>query len=274
MASAAAIDLRLEIDFSNPNNPLSGGEFLITIKTSAPGGVAGLAATVSGVSFAGGSEPSLVDAATYSWLDPIATNDGLVSPILNLGGGVAQFVLAQDPSLPAEQLVFGIGTGAGTPGNRPVDPFGLGFTNSAIVASGVFAAGDLPTVGPSGGNVYAAVGEPTASLADVTTIVVGNAIGVAGDYNGDGLVTASDYDVWATAFGSTNHPIAQASGNGVVGAADYAVWRDNSPPANSLSLNTVEPIAVPEPGGVLLAWVAACMRLSSPPRRRGVAATA
>ena len=51
-----------------------------------------------------------------------------------------------------------------------------------------------------------------------------NCLGVAGDYNQDGMVNQADYQTWRAAFGTAN-VAADGNGDGVVDAADYVVWR-------------------------------------------------
>ena len=53
--------------------------------------------------------------------------------------------------------------------------------------------------------------------------------GVAGDYNGDGLVDAADYALWNSTFGASGAGLdADGNGDGVIDAADYTIWRDNA----------------------------------------------
>ncbi|TWT97807.1 hypothetical protein Pla108_19590 [Botrimarina colliarenosi] len=71
---------------------------------------------------------------------------------------------------------------------------------------------------------------------------------VAGDYDGDGVVSPSDYLVWRNSYGRAGSGHA-ADGNedGVVDAADYSTWRDAlAGPAN----------AVPEPCTALIGVIA------------------
>jgi hypothetical protein len=76
--------------------------------------------------------------------------------------------------------------------------------------------------------------------------------GVAGDYNGDGIVNAADYTVWRDHLGqSTTLP--NDSTPGMVTQADYDVWKANfgmSSPGSGAGSRGAG--AVPEPGSVAL----------------------
>jgi hypothetical protein len=50
-------------------------------------------------------------------------------------------------------------------------------------------------------------------------------VGVAGDYNQNGVVDAADYSVWRDTLGSTSDLRADGSGNGIIDVTDYAVWK-------------------------------------------------
>ena len=70
--------------------------------------------------------------------------------------------------------------------------------------------------------------------------------GLAGDYNGDGVVDAADYTVWRNNEGATGLlPFSGADGNGdgVVNEADREVWR------NAFGADDQSSMAVPEPAG-------------------------
>ncbi len=76
-----------------------------------------------------------------------------------------------------------------------------------------------------------------------------NCLGVAGDYDGNGIVNELDYNEWRRNFGSS---IVTADGNsdGIVNAADYVVWRNAFAKLNEAA-NSAGAAAVPEP----LTWV-------------------
>jgi hypothetical protein len=63
-------------------------------------------------------------------------------------------------------------------------------------------------------------------------ITVSIAVGIQGDYDGNGAVDELDHSVWRGNFGSTNI-IGDGNGDQVIDAADYVVWRKN------MSLGTV-----------------------------------
>lgn len=79
---------------------------------------------------------------------------------------------------------------------------------------------------------------------------------LVGDYNTDGALGSSDYDEWRAAFGKTSvtAQFADGNGNGVVDGADYVVWRHAFEAAHGGT--GVAVTAVPEPAGVILAFVA------------------
>jgi beta-glucanase (GH16 family) len=70
--------------------------------------------------------------------------------------------------------------------------------------------------------------------------------GLAGDYNGDGIVDSADYVVWRQMQGRSGIGLsADGSGNGTVGPEDYDTWRNNF--GSSLSSAAVSTMLVPEP---------------------------
>jgi len=73
---------------------------------------------------------------------------------------------------------------------------------------------------------------------------------VAGDANGDGMVTDADFTVWADTYGSTYILSADWNRDGIVSDADYTLWADN--------YGTGMPsVAVPEPATLVLLAIGA-----------------
>ena len=85
-----------------------------------------------------------------------------------------------------------------------------------------------PAIFGSGNNGDVAFGFGLASgafLAGQVTYVA--SAGVAGDYNGNGIVDAADYTIWRDHLGSTTFTLPNDGGisPGVVDAADYTFWK-------------------------------------------------
>ncbi|HEY3395391.1 MAG TPA: right-handed parallel beta-helix repeat-containing protein [Lacipirellulaceae bacterium] len=72
-----------------------------------------------------------------------------------------------------------------------------------------------------------------------------NCLGIAGDYDGNGIVNGLDYDVWRAAFGNVTGA-ADGNGDGTVNAADYVVWRAGFARASVASAAVIGS-AIPEP---------------------------
>jgi T5SS/PEP-CTERM-associated repeat protein len=72
--------------------------------------------------------------------------------------------------------------------------------------------------------------------------------GLAGDYNGDGVVDGGDYVVWRRTLGQTGPDLAaDGNDNGVVDAGDFAFWRsrygDTLAPGSGTAASVPEPMA-------------------------------
>lgn len=82
-------------------------------------------------------------------------------------------------------------------------------------------------------------------------------VGVAGDYNADGVVDAADYTVWRDSLndtGLTPFSGADGDGDGQVTSSDYDVWRDNYGALFGAAPEAVAE-AVPEPASLALGVV-------------------
>lgn len=79
--------------------------------------------------------------------------------------------------------------------------------------------------------------------------------GLAGDYNGNGLVDMADYVAWRHSLDQTGVDLAaDGDSNGVVDSADYEFWRSRY--GNSLSGRAANAAAVPEPAPVTVLFAA------------------
>ncbi len=83
-------------------------------------------------------------------------------------------------------------------------------------------------------------------------------LGVAGDYNSNGIVDASDYTVWRDTFGSASDLRADGNHDGQVTASDFYYWKSrfgNTAGGGSSDVGQ----NVPEPSSVSLALLACCL---------------
>ncbi|QDU88916.1 hypothetical protein Pla175_23000 [Pirellulimonas nuda] len=76
--------------------------------------------------------------------------------------------------------------------------------------------------------------------------VTGVSLGLAGDYNRDGVVDAADYTVWRDHLGAPAGTLPNDPYSGAIGADQYNTWRDHFGQSTS-SAATVQNAAVPEP---------------------------
>lgn len=92
--------------------------------------------------------------------------------------------------------------------------------------------------------------------------------GLAGDYNGDGLVDAADFTVWRDSLGGDASSLAPGSRDpslaGVISVDDYLWWKQSFTPSVAGSAAAA---AAPEPGSVV--GVLAALSLAALRRRRG-----
>jgi fibronectin-binding autotransporter adhesin len=83
------------------------------------------------------------------------------------------------------------------------------------------------------------------------TLNAGGSVGVAGDYNENGVVDAADYVLWRNSVGPGSLPNEGGISPGVIDTADYSFWRSRFG-ATSGAASGVGSNAVPEPNGALV----------------------
>jgi hypothetical protein len=86
-------------------------------------------------------------------------------------------------------------------------------------------------------------------------------LGLAGDYNADGVVSAADYVVWRDSMGATGSSLpADGNGDEIVNHDDYLVWRSNFGKTASASGSAIVNLAgVPEPTSFAMGIFAAAV---------------
>ncbi|WP_442482228.1 PEP-CTERM sorting domain-containing protein [Aeoliella sp. SH292] len=78
---------------------------------------------------------------------------------------------------------------------------------------------------------------------------IGTAPGLAGDFNGDGMVNLADYTVWRDNLGSTTANLPNDPTPAIVDASDYSAWKGNFGAGSPGSLTTGAS-QVPEPSSI------------------------
>ncbi len=84
--------------------------------------------------------------------------------------------------------------------------------------------------------------------------------GLAGDFNGDGMVDLGDYSVWRDNLGASTEAAINNNGNGGgVTSADYLLWKNNLGMTSASLIASFDSGVVPEPssGWLAIAAVAA-----------------
>lgn len=117
---------------------------------------------------------------------------------------------------------------------------------------GGIGVGEFVTVSPDGKTLnfmLSASGDAISQLRVLTTP------GLAGDYNGDGVVNLADYNVWRDNLGASDEAALGwlGDGEGGVDSGDYNLWKQNfgaSALGTALASQSIN--AVPEPSSLLL----------------------
>lgn len=140
---------------------------------------------------------------------------------------------------------------------------GVAFPNDLIPApdGNGFLAGILGFAGGSGnisryaydGTLLGTFATPSASGFTEATALVVVRPPLVGDFNNNGAVDAADYVVWREAASTATLPNDDTPG--IVDASDYIDWRSNFGRSSAASSAAVAANPVPEPTGMLFAFV-------------------
>jgi rhamnogalacturonyl hydrolase YesR len=90
---------------------------------------------------------------------------------------------------------------------------------------------------------------------EIYQLADGAIVGLAGDYNDDGIVDAADYVVWRHNLGAPPGTLVNDVDGGVVGPAQYATWRANFGATRATRADT-KSSSVPEPATSFLILLA------------------
>jgi hypothetical protein len=312
-AAAQTVDVALNVQYTTPGDTASGGIWRLIARTSATGGISSVGISLSPGSLVGMPQlagPSGIvngsRAAGFSELDIFQFPDQHVELV------IGQIAIVGTPPAGQEQSIFygagKIANGSPNFSGKPVGSNSIGpnFTTltdavripwatsieslgemaweTAVgLATGAFAPGSTPSILDGQAVVFTSVG--TASTLGTTSMVVGASFnvlanrivaGVAGDYNGNGIVDAADYTVWrnnnGTVFQLTNEG---PDTPGEVTIEDYNFWKANfgngaPPPGGGSTAGGnagLGGVAVPEPTALAL-WLGACGVIVLRPKRR------
>ena len=304
-AHAQTIDLSLNVFYTTPSNPNSGGTWELVAKSS-NFGIAGLEALITNVSTVenrspGGTVNGTGGAGFDIYVDAFHPAAGDTPAYHDLIFGQAQKNLTagqeQGAFYGVGQLANGApnynGKPAGTNSEGPLlasltnptnIPWATGdifnnaaWSTAARFASGTFAVNTTPAfLAGSSGNVFMALGTSavlgnTVAASAITTVVRTNLAGLPGDYNHNGIVDAADFVFWRNTQNQNVTPStgADGSGNGVVDAADYDIWRAHfGATMGSGTGGGLAASAVPEPSAIgIFAALAALVAAAIRPGR-------
>jgi len=262
-SAQAVVDVALNLRYTHPNVPSQGGTWELVAKTNDAGGIAGLSAVLTGINT---SNLNFVGAGHS--IDP-------VNQFVDYGNGAFNVVYGQNLA----PVVNGVGTGAGSPGNRATDPLrNPAWDNVAVLITGTFGStrpgfGTSPTGKVTEANVFSGT-TAVAGTIGLTNVRGDSVIGLGletpagaglrvGDLNRDGLVTLSNDVFPALARVGQAGPFGwdqgDFSGNGIVTLSTdifpaLASVGAAAPPAPAIT-------AVPEPTSLALLSLVASMGL-------------
>jgi len=278
-AKAQTVSVSLNLHYTNPANPASGGTFQLVAKVAGPGttqGISALNAYISNINQAGLAYGSAAIKAM--------TDTTVGSPVFDTAvtGGV-NILYGQDTSSTGTAgIALGVGTGGSSPGNQAVDPLlNTAWDNSAVLITGTFG-GTRPAFITAGANSTAAnlyqasavaTGPEPVNAVAAGPLTVGSPVvrGDAsrgagtegagkglweGDANRDGVVNSSDLSILLSNFNGNaktwdqgNFDNTAANVNATVNSADLSFLLTNF---NKTGV-PVSISSVPEPAGAALA---------------------
>ncbi|WP_168205060.1 PEP-CTERM sorting domain-containing protein [Bythopirellula goksoeyrii] len=252
-ATAANVNLILNLRYTDPNNESAGGTWQLKAKTDDANGISAIVAVLDGI-----SAPTL------------AANIGAIPIETKTSGTITEFVYGQDPA--GTTVAVGVGSGLS---NVAKDVLFSGaanaYDNMSLIATGSFGAtrpsfATYPGAGTGGvtdAAVWADAGR-TVAAAGPETIVLGGGDGVRGDSvatdglrpgdaNRDGTVNLSDFTILGSPA-NYNQPGGWDQGDfnsdGQVGLSDFTIL--GSPANYNTSAASPAIGAVPEPSSIAL----------------------
>lgn len=298
-AQAAQIDLSLNIFFTNPVNPNSGGTWEVVAKSDEDG-IHSVNFDLSGIS------PAVDFEVPFGTVNGGADQAGFVIRDAVSAGSFTSILVSQakTATLTGPQVgeFYGFGTlENGTPnfpgkvaGTNSLGPniTSLGSLNNprwavsgdifsdpvwdtaAAVASGTFSTGNIPAFVNDtmfAGKVFTSVaadanaegGQSSPILMNPSNMVIRTNQLEFPDFNDNGIVDAADYTLWRDTLGDMV-PIgtgADADRSGVVDQADYDLWKDNfgQPTPAAFVAAVASANAVPEPASAAMLGLLGCL---------------
>ena len=273
VAQAQNVQLSLNLRYTDPNTPATGGTWYLVAKTDDADGIAAISAYISNINTAGIAYGRGAGAGNDKYANATAATIGAIlnggNPFAGTIGGAVNVVYGQDTA--NGPIVADVGQGAGTPGDTATDPLrNAAWNNSAIIASGSFGA-TRPAFVAAGANstdantLAGTTLNVAAQDATTTTVVRGDSVfslglntnpatGLRpGDANRDGTVTSLDFSILSANFNQAATGWDQGNFNSVTGtnSLDFSILSANfgqSAPAPGVAAAG----AVPEPTSAAL----------------------
>ena len=225
--------------------------------------VTGIAGDSNGVLFVSHLGITPAGLSTFTFDGATYTADTFFA--LGAGGGRAVAVDAGDTiHVDADNGISALQfSGAPSGVYTPLDFFAFAGTNTIdIDDNGVIHVGTSAGVSALtfDGSSYTDTGAFIAitDVAAVASLVT--ATGIAGDFNGNGVVDAADYTTWMDNLGNPSESVINNAGDGLNGvdAADHPIWATNF----QAGVGTATTGAVPEPSSALLVILGVAMLIS------------